>query len=184
MVSKKEYITNQLKKTFSKKYENYCVTRIYNLVNNLNLQIVTQQLFKRGKNKIALADIYFPQINLWVEIDEQHHDAQKKADNQRTEDVLINNKIKKLAEVVQVKELEKADIQPQEMENLEEEKASLSNFSKTSERIIAFLHTYQEASSLLYKAKKELSYINDDKLRLFQENQHLLKMHLYEMDLI
>ncbi len=107
MVSKKEYITNQLKKTFSKKYENYCVTRIYNLVNNLNLQIVTQQLFKRGKNKIALADIYFPQINLWVEIDEQHHDAQKEADDQRTEDVLINNKIKKLTEVVQVKELEK-----------------------------------------------------------------------------
>ena len=107
MVSKKEYITNQLKKTFFKKYENYCVTRIYNLVNNLNLQMVTQQLFKRGNNKIALADIYFPQINLWVEIDEQHHDAQINADKERTEEVLINNKINKLEEVVQVKELEK-----------------------------------------------------------------------------
>ena len=64
MVSKKEYLTNQFKKTFFKKYENYCVTRIYNLVNNLNLQIVTQQLFKRDNDKIALADIYFPQINL------------------------------------------------------------------------------------------------------------------------
>ncbi len=107
MVSKKEYLTNQFKKTFFKKYENYCVTRIYNLVNNLNLQIVTQQLFKRDNDKIALADIYFPQINLWVEIDEQHHDAQENADAQRTEEVLINNKINKLEEVVHVQELEK-----------------------------------------------------------------------------
>ena len=107
MVSKKEYLTNQFRKTFGKKYENYCVTRIYNLVNNFNLQIVTQQLFKRGNNKIALADIYFPQINLWVEIDEQHHDAQENADTQRTEEVLINNKINKLEEVIQVQELEK-----------------------------------------------------------------------------
>lgn len=105
MLNKKEYITNQLKKTFFKKYENYCVTRIYNLVNNFNLQIVTQQLFKRGNNKIALADIYFPQINLWVEIDEQHHNAQKEEDLKRTQDV-INNKIKKLEEVVQIKEIE------------------------------------------------------------------------------
>lgn len=107
MVSKKEYLTNQLKKTFFKKYENYCVTRIYNLVNNFNLQIVTQQLFKRGNHKTALADIYFPQINLWVEIDEQYHETQKNIDRQRTEDILINNKINKLEEVVQIQELEK-----------------------------------------------------------------------------
>lgn len=86
---------------------------------------------------------------------------------------LLNSSVKDYDDIdileYQVKELEKADIQPQEMENLEEEKASLSNFSKTSERIIAFLNTYQEASSLLYKAKKELSYINDDNFSSYDE---------------
>ncbi|MBQ8636240.1 hypothetical protein IJX73_00105 [bacterium] len=105
-MDKKEYILNQLRKTYFKKYENYCVTRIYTLVNNLNLQMVTQQLFKRGNNKIVLADIYFPQINLWVEIDEQHHDFQEKADKIRTQEVLINNKINRLEEVVQITGLE------------------------------------------------------------------------------
>ena len=28
-----DYITNQMKKTFGKKYENYCLNRIYSLIN-------------------------------------------------------------------------------------------------------------------------------------------------------
>lgn len=107
MLSKKECLLNQFRKTFGKKYENYCVTRIYSLVNNLNLQIITQQLFKRDNNKIALADIYFPQINLWVEIDEQYHNKQEQADIQRVKEVIRNNKINKLEEVIQITEVDR-----------------------------------------------------------------------------
>ena len=92
-MDKIEYITNQLKKTFGKKYENYCVTRIYSLVNRNDLRMVTQQLFKRKGKNIALADLYFPQINLWVEIDEGHHESQVNSDNIRTKDVIEMNKI-------------------------------------------------------------------------------------------
>jgi len=46
-VDKKEYITNQLKKTFNKKYENYCITRIYHLLNRNDVQIITQQMFHK-----------------------------------------------------------------------------------------------------------------------------------------
>ena len=70
-MDKIEYITNQFKKTFGKKYENYCITRIYHLLNRTDVQIITQQMFKRKNEKeIALADLYFPQINLSIEIDE------------------------------------------------------------------------------------------------------------------
>ena len=73
-MDKKEYIANQLKRTFNKKYENYCITRIYHLLKRNDVQIITQQMFKRKEDgKIALADLYFPQINLSIEIDEPHH---------------------------------------------------------------------------------------------------------------
>lgn len=94
-MDKKEYITNQFRKTFGKKYENYCVTRIYHLLNRLDVQIITQQLFKRENGRIALADLYFPQIKLVVEVDEWQHQREwnKKDDIERTESIEkeINN---------------------------------------------------------------------------------------------
>lgn len=93
-MDKKEYIVNQLKRTFNKKYENYCITRIYHLLNRNDVQIITQQMFKRkDDSKIALADLYFPQINLSIEIDEPHHIFQKEADETRTKEVLDRKKI-------------------------------------------------------------------------------------------
>ena len=92
-MEKIEYITNQIKKTFGKKYENYCITRIFSLLNRTDIKIVTQQLFKRKGSSIALADLYFPQINLWVEIDEQHHKDQEISDANRTNDVIESNKL-------------------------------------------------------------------------------------------
>ena len=105
-MDKKEYIVNQLRRTFNKKYENYCITRIYHLLNRNDVQIITQQMFKREKDKeIALADLYFPQINLSIEIDEPHHFSQKDADRQREQEIkekkaLIDQKLIALGEVI------------------------------------------------------------------------------------
>lgn len=98
-MDKKEYIANQLKRTFNKKYENYCITRIYHLLNRLDIKIVTQQLFRRDNGKIALADLYFPQINLIVEVDEGHHLNNKENDERRTEEI-IKNKVQAFEEVI------------------------------------------------------------------------------------
>lgn len=92
-LDKIDYITNQLKKTFGKKYENYCITRIYSLLNRNDIKIVTQQLFKRKGKKIALADLYLPQVNVWIEIDEGHHLEQASDDFERTNEVIEENKV-------------------------------------------------------------------------------------------
>ena len=92
-MEKIEYITNQFKKTFGKKYENYCITRIYNLLNRTDVKFVTQQLLKRKGEKIALADLYLPQINMWIEIDEGYHENQKQSDLIRTNEILENYKL-------------------------------------------------------------------------------------------
>ena len=110
-MDKKEYIANQLKKTFGKEYENYCVTRIINKLDNLNVRFITQQMFKRDGEEIALADLYFPQVNVWVEIDESQHLNQAEEDRIRTQEVIKNNirsKLKNLEEVVYI-ELEEPE---------------------------------------------------------------------------
>ena len=91
-MDKKEYITNQLKRAVHKKYENYCITRIIHKLDRLDVQFITQQLFKRPDGKFAYSDLYFPQLNISVEIDESHHLTQKEADEQRTKDIISADK--------------------------------------------------------------------------------------------
>lgn len=91
-MDKKEYIINQLKRTYGKKYENYCITRIINKLDNLNVQFVTQQLFKRPDGKFAYADLFFPQLNISIEIDESYHLNQNKEDAKRTKDIIEADK--------------------------------------------------------------------------------------------
>jgi len=71
-MNKTEYIIRQLSKTNKKSFENYVVTRIWHLLNDTNIKFVTQQYVKRPNGR-ALTDMYFPQINLHVEVDEKHH---------------------------------------------------------------------------------------------------------------
>lgn len=105
MLKKKEYIIKQLKRTYKKEYENYVITRIWHLLNDLNIKIVTQQYIKRSidingsKKGFALADLYFPQFNLIVEVDEEHHLGTKLSDDLRDRDVInaTNFKIERIS---------------------------------------------------------------------------------------
>lgn len=96
-MDKIEYITNQFRKTFGKKYENYCITRIYNRLNNNDVKFVIQQPTKTKDNEIKFQDLYLPQVNMWIEIDEHYHssDEQKQKDKIRTEEIINNNTINK-----------------------------------------------------------------------------------------
>ena len=68
-----EYITRSLNKIRHKKYESYVINRIVHQLNDFTLKFITQQYVKRSDNKIALTDLYFPQLGIHVEIDEGHH---------------------------------------------------------------------------------------------------------------
>lgn len=74
-MQKYEFIKKQLSKTNKKNDENYVVTRIWHRLNNVEIKMMTQQYIVRdGETKrYALADIYFPQINVIIEIDEPYH---------------------------------------------------------------------------------------------------------------
>lgn len=91
----KQYVTKQLARTKTKKYEAYVIHRIIAKIDDIGLKFVTQQYVNRGEKsengkKFALTDLYFPQLGIHIEVDEEHHfnaDA-KEADAMRTRDIV------------------------------------------------------------------------------------------------
>lgn len=63
------------KRTKGKKYENFIVNAIYNRVGNFELIPITQQYVRSTikERKYYLMDLYFPQINYGIEVDEMQH---------------------------------------------------------------------------------------------------------------
>ncbi len=95
MLDKKDYIIKQLHRTHNKKFENYVITRIWHQLNDLNIKIITQQYIVRPTG-YALADLYFPQFNLVVEVNESYHLNQTELDNIRANDIVnaVNFEVK------------------------------------------------------------------------------------------
>ena len=61
------------KRTNRKDDENYILNAIWQKIDNMNLQPVTQQCIILKDGKRALIDLYFPQLNYGIECDEEHH---------------------------------------------------------------------------------------------------------------
>ena len=106
-----------------KTYENYCISRIIQELYNLEIKFITQQMFKRQDGNIALADLYFPQINLYVEIDENYHKKKLTDDKKRTKEIqetnqLIRKKLKNLDEII-TEDLEEVRIDVSESIDIE-----------------------------------------------------------------
>ncbi|BFM86120.1 TPA: AbaSI family restriction endonuclease, partial [Acinetobacter baumannii] len=68
-----DYVIRQLGRTKNKRYEAYVVSRIIHLLNDITLKFVTQQFVRLSNKKIALTDLYFPQLGIHIEVDEGHH---------------------------------------------------------------------------------------------------------------
>ena len=85
---KAEYLAKTFSRTNRKKWENYIITGIWHRLHDLSLQPVTQQYVKKDDG-YALLDLYFPQINFAVEVDESYHEneEQREKDKEREEQV-------------------------------------------------------------------------------------------------
>jgi hypothetical protein len=89
-MDKFEYLSQMFnQRTNRKKYENYVVDAIYNRIGNSELVPVTQQ-FVRNPNdsrRYYLLDLYFPQLNYGIEVDEGYHLKNKESDVIREQDI-------------------------------------------------------------------------------------------------
>lgn len=87
---KYDYYLEQIRRTFHlkknqkkfrvKKHENYVITSLLHDERLRDLKPVTQYYVPLSDANYALIDIYYPQINLAIEVDEPHHLENKAAD--------------------------------------------------------------------------------------------------------
>jgi hypothetical protein len=70
---KDRYILQSMSKIRNKAWEYFVISRIIHKLEDSDIEFVTQQLVRRSDGTRALTDIFFPQFNLHLEIDESHH---------------------------------------------------------------------------------------------------------------
>ncbi|ODQ07283.1 MULTISPECIES: AbaSI family restriction endonuclease [Enterobacterales] len=91
-MSKTDYILRSLSKITKKRWEHYVINRIFHKLDDPEIEFVCQQCIRKSNSpgKIYLADLFFPQLELYLEIDEEHHDSDeaKKADAIRRLDII------------------------------------------------------------------------------------------------
>lgn len=124
---KLDYISRQFCRAEKKKFEHYVVTRIWHLLNDLSIKIVTQQYVTRPEGR-ALTDLYFPQFQIHIEIDEGHHKNLIQFDKLREEDI-INATGHEILRVDVTKELESINNDIEIIINkIKSKKSSLQDF--------------------------------------------------------
>ncbi len=84
-----DYYSKILSKIRHKRYEYYVISRFLHRLDDFEIEIHPQQYIAR-KDGFALADLYLPQFNIVLEVDESyHHNIQvKEADSIREQDII------------------------------------------------------------------------------------------------
>lgn len=88
------YYAKLLTKLRNKKYEFYVVSRIIHLLNDTEIQFTTQQVVRKDDGRRYLIDLYFPQFQIAVEIDESHHLSNEEADRVREREIVASADVK------------------------------------------------------------------------------------------
>ena len=91
IISKETYVTRNFQKISGKRWELYVITRVIHLLNDPDIEYVCQQYINPPKNKeYYLADLAFPSLKLYLEIDEGQHGNQghQTADIKRDTEIL------------------------------------------------------------------------------------------------
>ena len=90
-ISKETYVTRNFQKISGKRWELYVITRVIHLLNDPDIEYVCQQYINPPKNKkYYLADLAFPSLKLYLEIDEGQHggESHQAADIKRDAEIL------------------------------------------------------------------------------------------------
>ncbi len=90
-ISKETYVTRNFQKISGKRWELYVITRVIHLLNDPDIEYVCQQYINPPKNKeYYLADLAFPSLKLYLEIDEGQHggEGHQTADIKRDAEIL------------------------------------------------------------------------------------------------
>lgn len=85
---KLEYMERLFAKISKKKTECYVINRIWHQLNDDRVKFVVQQYIRRTQDKYALADLYLPQLHIFIEINEPFHKNNVEVDRIRNEEII------------------------------------------------------------------------------------------------
>ena len=85
---KLEYMERLFAKISKKKTESYVISRIWHQLDDDRVKFVVQQYIRRTQDKYALADLYLPQLNIFIEINEPFHKNNVEIDKVRNEEII------------------------------------------------------------------------------------------------
>ena len=85
---KLEYMERLFAKISKKKTESYAISRIWHQLDDDRVKFVVQQYVRIDKDKYALADLYLPQLNIFIEVNEPFHENNIERDNLRNEKIM------------------------------------------------------------------------------------------------
>ena len=85
---KLEYMERLFAKISKKKTESYAISRIWHQLDDDRVKFVVQQYVRIDKDKYALADLYLPQLNIFIEINEPFHENNIERDKLRNEKIM------------------------------------------------------------------------------------------------
>jgi len=85
-MSRLKYTLQQLRKTLSKTFENYVITRLLTRLNDPDVKFICQQVVQEG-GKRWITDLFFPQLKTHIEVDEKEHTKRVEHDFTRQHDI-------------------------------------------------------------------------------------------------
>ena len=85
---KLEYMERLFAKISKKKTESYVISRIWHQLDDDRVKFVVQQYVRRTQGRYALADLYLPQLNIFIEINEPFHKNNVDVDKIRNDEIL------------------------------------------------------------------------------------------------
>lgn len=88
------YMQTLFDKIKAKKTESYVIHRIWDKLDDTRILFKTQQWIELPEGRYALADLYLPQLDIFIEINEPYHERQKEKDYHRNEDIVKQTGIK------------------------------------------------------------------------------------------
>lgn len=87
--TKTDYILESLRKIAHKKWELFIISRIIHKLDDGELEFITQQLVRMPNHgRRFLTDLYFPQLDRHLEVDERFHLENLEKDRRREQDIV------------------------------------------------------------------------------------------------
>ena len=146
-ITKDDYILRNFSKIQHKSWELYVITRLIHLLDDPEIEFVCQQLIRTPNGKRYLADLCFPSLGVYLEIDEFHHTSKEN---------VISDKHRKM-EIIDATSFEETRIK------IFDDKNNLKKLNEINQEIDIFIEELKTRKEELKNAGKFIAWNYENK---------------------